>query len=125
VFLSGKLISTGAKSVEGSIIQLEKAMELLVRNGFIKKVHLNPKIQNIVATVNLGSKIDLNEVVKHVSKITFEPDQFPGAILRMPEGPVCLLFVSGKIVVVGSKSEKKIENVLTYLDKILKPFYIE
>lgn len=93
-------------------------------DGFVKKVKLIPKIQNIVATLNIGSRIDLNEVVTHVPKITFEPDQFPGAILRMTEGPVCLLFASGKIVIAGSKSEDDIRNAVSNLEKLLKPFHI-
>src|SRR5437867_5780986 len=106
------MISTGAKSVQGSVIQLEKAMNLLAKNGFVKKVKLIPQIQNIVTTLNIGSRIDLNGVVAHVPKITFEPDQFPGAILRTAEGPVCLLFASGKVVIVGSKSEVDIKNAV-------------
>jgi TATA-box binding protein (TBP) (component of TFIID and TFIIIB) len=38
-----------------------------------------PKVQNIVATMNLNTKIDLNVVAKYIPKITFEPDQLPGA----------------------------------------------
>ena len=125
VFLSGKMISTGAASVQGSISQLEKAMILLVKNGFIKKVKLIPKIENIVATLNVHTRIDLNEVAKVVPKITYEPDQFTAAIIRMAEGPVCLLFDSGKIVIVGSKSEIALEEVAARIRKILKPFYIK
>jgi transcription initiation factor TFIID TATA-box-binding protein len=125
VFLSGKMISTGAKSVQGSVIQLEKAMNLLAKDGFVKTVKLIPKTKNIVATLDIGSRIDLNEVVTHVPKITFEPDQFPGAILRMTEGPVCLLFASGKIVIAGSKSVDDIRNAVSNLEKMLRPFHIE
>jgi transcription initiation factor TFIID TATA-box-binding protein len=125
VFLSGKMISTGAKSVQGSVIQLEKTMNLLANDGFVKKVKLIPKIQNIVATLNIGSRIDIHEVVTHIPKIIFEPDQFPGAILRTREGPVCLLFASGKIVIAGSKSEHDIRNAVSNLEKILKPFHIK
>jgi transcription initiation factor TFIID TATA-box-binding protein len=125
VFLSGKMISTGAKSVQGSVIQLKKAMNLLAKERIVKKIKLIPKIQNIVATLNIGSRIDLNEVVAHVPEITFEPDQFPGAILRTREGPVCLLFSSGKIVIAGSKSVDDVRNVVSNLEKILKSFHIE
>jgi transcription initiation factor TFIID TATA-box-binding protein len=116
---------TGAKSVQGSTIQLVKAMNLLAKNGFVKKVKLIPKIQNIVATLDIGSRIDLKEIVTEVPKITFEPNQFPGAILRMNGGPVCLLFASGKIVITGSKSEDDIRKAVSNVEKILKPFHIE
>jgi TATA-box binding protein (TBP) (component of TFIID and TFIIIB) len=125
IFISGKMISTGAHSVKASINQLEMAMILLVKNDFIKKVKLKPKIENIVATLNLNTRIDLNEVAKVVPKITYEPDQFPAAIIRMAEGPVCLLFVSGKIVIVGSKSEKALAEVEVKIENLLKPFNIK
>jgi transcription initiation factor TFIID TATA-box-binding protein len=124
VFLSGKMISIGAESIIESIQQLKKVMELLVDNNFIESVRLAPKIQNIVATMNLGNKIDLNRIAMEVAKITFEPDQFPGAILRMMEGPVCLLFASGKIVIAGSKSEVDIKNAVVNLEEIMKPFIL-
>jgi transcription initiation factor TFIID TATA-box-binding protein len=125
VFLSGKMISTGADSVQGSINQLEKAMILLVKNGFMKKVKLIPKIQNIVATLNLNTRIDLNEMAKVVTKITYEPDQFPAPIIRMAEGPVCLLFGSGKIVIVGSKSENTLGKGAVKIENLLKLFKIK
>ncbi len=100
-------------------------MILLVKNGFIKKVKLIPKIQNIVATLNLGTGIDLNEVAKVVPKITYEPDQFPAAIIRMSESPVCLLFGSGKIVIVGSKTENALAEVAVRIGNILEPFKIK
>lgn len=108
VFLSGKMISTGARSIQESIHQLERAMELMVMNNFVRSISLSPAVQNIVATVSLLSRIDLKAVATCVSKVTYEPDQFPGAILRTKEGPVCLLFASGKIVIVGSSSEEQL-----------------
>lgn len=43
----------------------------------------------------------------------------------MKEGPVCLLFASGKVVMAGLKSEDDIRNAVRNLEKILKPFHIK
>ena len=47
-FLSGKMISTGAKSTVKSIEQLQQTIDLLVNAKFIKPIKLVPLIQNIV-----------------------------------------------------------------------------
>jgi transcription initiation factor TFIID TATA-box-binding protein len=124
VFLSGKLISTGAKSSSESIEQLQKTMNLLVNAKFVRPAQLMPKIQNIVATLDIKNKIDLNTLSIALSKITYEPSQFPGAILRTSNGPVCLIFSTGKVVIVGSKSEEQITECVNILVKILDKFLI-
>ena len=95
----------------------------MVLNKFTKKVSLIPRVRNIVASANLLSQLDLKAIATRVPKITYEPDQFPGAILRTREGPVCLLFASGKIVIVGSTSEEQLlltfSNLKTKLDDFL------
>ena len=58
VFLSGKMISTGAKDIGESIEQLEHAMMLLVENKFVRLVKLEPVVQNIVATLEFDNIID-------------------------------------------------------------------
>ncbi len=122
VFLSGKMISTGAKSVSKSIQQLEHAVDILVRDGFIKRIRLELKVQNIVATAAIESKIDLNLMATTLTKLTFEPKQFPGAIYRTPEGPVCLIFASGKFVIVGAKSEAQIVTTESSFLRLLEQF---
>lgn len=92
-------------------------------SNFVVRIRLSPVIQNIVATVSLLSRIDLKAVATCVPKITYEPDQFAGAILRTKEGPVCLFFASGKVVILGSTSEEQLllifGNLKTKLDDFL------
>jgi TATA-box binding protein (TBP) (component of TFIID and TFIIIB) len=102
------MISTGANSIAKSIEQLEHATKLLVREKFVKRTRLEPKVQNIVATGGIKSNIDLNRMAPTLTKFTFEPEQFPGAIYRSPQGRTCLIFASGKIVIAGAKSEKQL-----------------
>lgn len=124
VFKSGKMISTGAKSIPESIEQIKHTMEILANEKFIETVEIEPKVQNIVATSNIG-KIDLNKMATTLTKITFNPEHFPGAIYRSPNGPTCLIFASGKIVIAGARSEKQITDTEISLPRLLNPFLIK
>jgi transcription initiation factor TFIID TATA-box-binding protein len=115
VFLSGKLISTGARSLEKSREQLFRTKWLLQQGGFIKDVKIKPEIRNIVVTFNINKIIDFQEIVKKKTVI-YEPDQFPGLIYKTSIGPTCLIFSTGKIVIVGSKSKEQIEETIQDLE---------
>jgi transcription initiation factor TFIID TATA-box-binding protein len=64
------------------------------------------RIENVVATGDIGQTVDLNAAViaLGLESTEYEPEQFPGAIYRTEEG-VVLIFSSGKVV---------ITSVLTY-----------
>ncbi len=63
------------------------------------------KIENIVATVTLDQTLDLNAIARSVHNIEYDPEEFPGLIMRL-ENPrlTALIFNSGKMVVTGAKS---------------------
>ena len=124
VFLSGKMISTGAKSTVKSIEQLQQTIDLLVNAKFIKPIKLIPTIQNIVSTMDVENRIDLKNLSLVVPKIIYEPHQFPGAIFRTSQRPVCLIFSTGKVVIVGSKSEREMLNCATNTANIIKGFWV-
>ena len=124
VFFSGKMISTGAISISASIEQLEHTMEILAIEKFIERIRLQPKVQNVVATADLKSKIDLNRAASILTKFSLEPEQFAGAIYRSPQGPTCLIFASGKIVIAGARSERQVIDTEISLLKLLNRFFI-
>ena len=124
VFFSGKMVSTGANSISASIEQLERTMEFLAMEKFIKRIRLEHKVQNVVATTDVKSKIDLNRAASILTKFSLEPEQFSGAIYRSPQGPTCLIFASGKIVIAGAKSEKQVIDTEMSLLKLLNRFFI-
>jgi transcription initiation factor TFIID TATA-box-binding protein len=125
IFPSGKMISTGGKSIRESVEQLVHAMNILASEKFIEITKLEPKIQNIVATADLGGKIDLNRMALTLTKFTLEPEQFPGAIYRSPHGPTCLIFASGKIVMAGAKTEQQAIDTEKSLLNLLNKFFID
>jgi TATA-box binding protein (TBP) (component of TFIID and TFIIIB) len=116
IFPSGKMISIGTKSVEKSIQELKFVAKTL--NASLKT---EPKVQNIVATANLGFEVDLYKIatLKRIKAI-YEPDQFPSAIIHLPlhEKEIVasfLLFASGKLVCVGLKDPKDVHLAMEQL----------
>jgi len=125
IFKNGKMVCTGAKSERAAGRAIRKVARELKKAGIIIIGKPEIKIQNIVASVDLGMPIDIEEGIYAISclgkQVMYEPDQFPGAIYRM-ETPrvVFLIFSNGKLVCVGAKKEENIyeavENIITILD---------
>jgi transcription initiation factor TFIID TATA-box-binding protein len=93
---------------------LQRTHDLLCNYEFIKPISIEPKIQNIVATFDLTKYIDFSGVIKR-RKVIYDPEQFPGMIYKTTYGTTCLIFASGKVVIVGSKSEEQILNTINEL----------
>ena len=93
-----------------------------------KITKLNPqiKIQNIVVSVDLHANIDLFSLTKDVKEVSYEPEQFPGAIFRIKEPKaVIILFKNGKLICTGSNNTKNIKEVLERAAKIISEYVIE
>lgn len=81
------------------------------------------KVTNMVASSNLGLELDLFLLASEIPGIEYEPEQFPGAILKFREPKASLLlFKNGKVICAGSRDEKSIEAALFKAKKLLKPF---
>ena len=107
IFTSGKMVCTGAKSEQMSKNAVKTVVEKL-RKGKIKvKKNAVVTIQNIVASINLGGRIHLEQAARTLPRSMYEPEQFPGLIHRMLDPKtVILLFSSGKLVCTGEKKEE-------------------
>jgi len=63
------------------------------------------KVENVVASCSLGVPIKLEKLVSSLEGIEYEPEQFPGLVMRLKDPKVAaLIFSSGKIVCTGAKS---------------------
>ncbi len=118
LFRSGKVICTGAKSLEQVKLAIRNVAKKIEEIGI--KIEKEPEIevQNIVASSDLETKINLNEIAisLHMEKIEYEPEQFPGLVYRLDDPKVVLLlFSSGKLVCTGARKpedvERAVENV--------------
>ena len=121
IFSVGKMICTGTKSEEQAKRAILKVIQELKENGVFIVETPEVKIVNIVASIDLGGRIDLEESVKSLEKIMYEPEQFPGLIYRMDEPKVVmLLFTSGKTVCAGARKEKDVARAGNVLQSILE-----
>jgi transcription initiation factor TFIID TATA-box-binding protein len=66
------------------------------------------KISNITATAKFTDQLDLNQLARRLWNSEYNPKKFNALILRTRRPRVtALLFYTGKIVVVGAKSEQE------------------
>ncbi|MEK6885823.1 MAG: TATA-box-binding protein [Nanoarchaeota archaeon] len=79
------------------------------------------KIQNIVATTSLGKDVPLTKLAKTLSNTEYNPEQFPGLVLRVkkPKSAV-LVFSSGNLVCTGTKSIAQVKEVIQEVIKQLR-----
>ena len=121
IFNSGKVIITGSKSFD----QARKSVEELRK--YLKKINVDtPKdyelvVQNIVINGSFEySNIDLTKMVLELDFVQYDPEQFPGAIVKYPpiEGNTTfLVFRTGKFVCTGAKSIEDAEAVIKDFEK--------
>lgn len=78
------------------------------------------RIENIVATVIFEHQLDLDIIEQGIPNIEYNPDQFPGLILRLDSPKVtALIFRSGKMVVTGAK---RTADLIKAVKRILRMF---
>ena len=71
------------------------------------------RIENIVASASLNVELDLYAIAREVPNVEYEPEQFPGAILKLKEPRITLLlFKNGKLICAGAKSESQVEEAI-------------
>ena len=79
------------------------------------------KVQNIVATTSLNVPVSLTKLARSQSNTEYNPETFPGLVLRIknPKSAV-LVFSSGNLVCTGTKSIEQVKQVIKNVIKQLK-----
>ncbi len=79
------------------------------------------KVENIIASTNLNTQLDLDKISEQVDEIEYDPDMFPGAIFRMTEPHIAVvLFDNGKLMCTNARSLDHVENAFTTVISLLK-----
>ncbi|MBT3405434.1 TATA-box-binding protein [archaeon] len=86
-----------------------------------KKSKSSYKIQNIVATASLGKPVPLTKLARTQPNTEYNPETFPGLVLRVKEPKsAVLVFSSGNLVCTGTKSTVQVKKVIQEVIKQLR-----
>ena len=88
------------------------------------------RVVNLVVTTSLEHKLYLEKIASTLSNVEYNPEQFPGLVLRIKEPKTSsLLFTSGRVVCTGAKdmatAKKAIHKVIDSLKKVNVKIKIE
>ncbi len=123
IFSSGKVVCTGARSMDKVNESIKKIIKSLEKIGIRIKIKPEVKIQNIVASGTVGMDLNLNVLAMKLRNTEYEPEQFPGLVYKLVDNAIkatFLLFSNGKVVCTGTKSEKEVHVALAKLIANLK-----
>ncbi|MFH1780067.1 MAG: hypothetical protein ABH803_02895 [Candidatus Micrarchaeota archaeon] len=93
------------------------------KKTYNKRIDTSFKVENIVASANLKVELDLFNIAMEIDNVEYEPEQFPGAIMRLKDiGTTLLLFKNGKVICSGAKSEAQIGRSIKRAVELLRGF---
>ncbi len=123
LFKNGKVICSGASSEPQISLAIFKASKLIHEIQKSVKIQKNAEytVVNLVATANLNITLDLFKTAMELENVEYEPEQFPGAILRISEPKLTLLlFKNGKLICAGAKKEEYLKKGLRIAAKLVR-----
>ena len=86
----------------------------------MSKEQLHTKIVNIVISTSLEHKIPLERLIMDLPNTEYNPEQFPGLIMKIREPKASfLIFSSGKVVCTGTKSLEEVDLALEKLNEYM------
>ena len=116
IFSTGKMVVTGLRKAAEAPKVVEKVVKNIRKAG-IKVTNPVITIQNIVASGDLHTNIDLNMAAIVMEFAMYEPEVFPGLIYRMQEPKtVFLIFSTGRIVCTGAKKKEIVRDAVLKLN---------
>ncbi|MHA1191169.1 MAG: TATA-box-binding protein [Promethearchaeota archaeon] len=117
IFSTGKMVVTGLRKAREAPRVVEKVVKNIRKAG-IKVSNPEITIQNIVASGDLHTNIDLNMAAIVMEFAMYEPEVFPGLIYRMPDPKtVFLIFSTGRIVCTGAKKKEIVRDAVRKLNQ--------
>lgn len=126
LFKNGKIICAGGKNEKDVAAAIEKTMKMLTSYSKVqppKNFKPTFTVQNIVASAEFGVELDLYTIASELDDVEYEPEQFPGAILKfLSPKTSLLLFKNGKIICTGGRSEADVVTALNMAAKLLTPY---
>jgi len=118
------MVVTGARNEDDARLAARKTVKVLQRIGYPEARFETFRVQNLVGSADVGFPVRLEGIAaEHAAFAVYEPELFPGLIYRM-EVPrsVVLVFVSGRVIVTGTKSRRDILDTFNRIYPLLSNF---
>ena len=122
LFKNGKVICSGASTEKDIVAGIRKASKMIheLQPEIKVRRNIDYEIVNLVATANLRRTLDLFSTALNLDNVEYEPEQFPGAILRLDDPKLTLLlFKNGKVICSGASDEKQIAQAIKKASKLV------
>lgn len=116
IFSSGKIVCTGAKSVEDAEMAILKVVDKLKKLGISVPNSFDVHIESILASTKIDAKLKLNEIAYSLDGAEYNPEQLGGMVYRTKDPDATfILFSSGKIICTDARS---VDSIFAALDKL-------
>ena len=120
IFRTGKIICSGARSQDHAEGATEKLIEILKLGGVEIVEQPVIEVQNIVASARMDFKVNLEMAALDCKGTEYEPEQFPGLVLRLTDPKtVMLIFKSGKVIITGAKTPEDAKRAAVATQKAI------
>ncbi|XP_055332987.1 uncharacterized protein LOC129584716 [Paramacrobiotus metropolitanus] len=134
VFSNGKMVINGVTNTSEALVASRNSVELLKQCGYnpvLRKENL--RVHNVSGMLNLNSQVDILGFHEAYPRCTYYSEVFCAVSYRPATktdqinldkslGVCCQIFATGKILIVGHKDERDINDFLVELYDILEPF---
>lgn len=109
------MVKKAVKTVKKAVKTVKKSNMIVLKPTY--------KIVNIVASSALGVELDLYKLASISQDIDYEPEQFPGAILKLhnPKSAI-LLFKNGKIICTGAATIANVKKSILEVVQLIKKY---
>jgi len=90
------------------------------------KEHKDIEVVNIVVSSDLKHDVPLEKMAATLSNTEYNPEQFPGLVLRIKEPKTsALIFSSGKIVCTGARTMEQVDEAIQKIIKSLEKINVK
>ena len=111
----------GTKTIKDSREAMSKLKKMIkkIEKGINSRAGV--KIENIVTQFNVGVELDLELLNSKISGCEYEPDKFPGLLMKVKEPQATyILFESGIVVITDIDDEKASDKASKELRTFLR-----
>ncbi|MBN2156117.1 MAG: TATA-box-binding protein [Candidatus Lokiarchaeota archaeon] len=122
LYENGEMIITGIKKTEFIPVIISKVINNLKINNIVVPEKPSCRIVNMAVSGHLKKRIDLDLASVVLERTIYEPEVFPGLVLRIDDPHKCvfLCFSNGKFVVTGLIKKDQIKESVISFGNLIK-----